>query len=36
MPLLPRMLWVPAGIATKNPLGLLERDYVLGIADKPT
>lgn len=30
------MLWVPAEIVTKNPLGLLKLDYVLGVADKPT
>ena len=29
------MLWVPAEIVLKNPLGLLKLDYVLGVADKP-
>lgn len=29
------MLWVPAEIVLKNPLGLMKMDYVLAIADKP-
>jgi erythromycin 3''-O-methyltransferase len=29
------MLWVPAEIVLKNPLGLLKLDYVLAVADKP-
>ena len=29
------MLWMPAEIVLKNPLGLLKLDYVLGVADKP-
>jgi erythromycin 3''-O-methyltransferase len=29
------MLWVPAEIVLKNPLGLMKMDYVLAVADKP-
>ena len=29
------MLWVPAEIVLKNPLGLMKLDYVLAVADKP-
>jgi ubiquinone/menaquinone biosynthesis C-methylase UbiE len=29
------MLWVPAEIVLKNPLGLLKLDYVLAVANKP-
>ena len=29
------MLWMPAEIVLKNPLGLMQLDYVLAIADKP-
>jgi ubiquinone/menaquinone biosynthesis C-methylase UbiE len=30
------MLWIPAEIVLKNPLGLMKLDYVLAVADKPT
>jgi SAM-dependent methyltransferase len=30
------MLWIPAEIVLKNPLGLVKLDYVLAVADKPT
>jgi ubiquinone/menaquinone biosynthesis C-methylase UbiE len=29
------MLWMPAEIVLKNPLGLMQLDYVLAVADKP-
>lgn len=29
------MLWMPAEIVLKNPMGLMQLDYVLAIADKP-
>jgi len=29
------MLWVPAEIVINNPMGLLQLDYVLGVANKP-
>lgn len=29
------MLWMPAEIVLKNPLGLLKMDYVLSVSDKP-
>jgi erythromycin 3''-O-methyltransferase len=33
--LIATMLWVPAEIVLKNPLGLMKLDYVLAVADKP-
>jgi len=29
------MLWMPAEIVLKNPMGLMQLDYVLAVADKP-
>jgi ubiquinone/menaquinone biosynthesis C-methylase UbiE len=29
------MLWTPAEIVLKNPMGLMQLDYVLAVADKP-
>jgi hypothetical protein len=35
-PAVASMIWVPANSMVKNPWGLVELDYILAIADKPT